>query len=185
MPLAHHWSEASEFCRSEWVFMCRLGEKRALPEAEVSLHDPICHFRMLSFHATPSPNQQDPTHRRTWPLPSALACCKKASQSECRKYCHAWQSTDRSFRLYMSSKHSDCKITCGSYTFAAHKAVICSQSVYFDTALKNGTFKVRHPTSIFTRPPLTTDRRERPELSSLQQCRMAPTAPMYATTRRS
>ena len=93
--------------------------------------------------------------------------------------------TDCNRRLYKSSKHSDCKITCGSYTFDAHKAVICSQSGYFDTALKNGTFKVRHPTSTLTRPPLTSDRRERPELSSLQQCRMAPTALMYATTRRS
>ena len=43
--------------------------------------------------------------------------------------------------LYLSEKHSDMKIVCGTKTFPAHKAIVCPQSEYFDKAC-SGKFRV-------------------------------------------
>ncbi|KAK5123689.1 hypothetical protein LTR85_002325 [Meristemomyces frigidus] len=43
--------------------------------------------------------------------------------------------------LFKSQKFSDLTITCGSYSFNVHKAIVCAQSGYLDTACRKGTFK--------------------------------------------
>jgi hypothetical protein len=92
---------------------------------------------------------------------------------------------DRSFRLYKSSEHADCTIICGSYSFRAHKAVLCSQSKFFKTALKSGTFKVRHSTALLASLSLTATRKERLESSDWKQHKMVPTILTPAMTRKS
>ena len=41
-------------------------------------------------------------------------------------------------KLYASEKYSDMNIVCGGETFHAHRAVVCSQSPFFDKALSGG-----------------------------------------------
>lgn len=40
--------------------------------------------------------------------------------------------------MLTSSKYSDLTITCGSDTYKVHKAIVCSQSTFFDNADKFG-----------------------------------------------
>lgn len=44
--------------------------------------------------------------------------------------------------LFMEDRFSDVTIVCQEMTFKAHRAIICTQSCFFDAALKHG-FKVR------------------------------------------
>ena len=46
--------------------------------------------------------------------------------------------------LLESGEHSDLTVVCGHLTFTAHKAIVCTQSEYFKTAL-NTTFSVSKP----------------------------------------
>ena len=48
--------------------------------------------------------------------------------------------------LLEPGEQSDCTVICGHLTFTAHKAVICTQSEFFKTAL-NSTFLVSSPPS--------------------------------------
>lgn len=152
---------------------CRMQTADLLPSRAVSDHTPL--FGLTQHNSTHCNHEHS---RRHWRIAERL--CRVSVSSAIAIDCR----TDRDFRLYKSSKHSDCKINCGSYTFHAHKAVICSQSVYFDTALKSSTFKVRHPTSAIARPSLTEKRRERQELSSWQQRQMTLTALTLAMIRK-
>lgn len=45
-------------------------------------------------------------------------------------------------RLHQSEEFSDCKLICGPYNFNLHKVILASQSDYFRTAFKQGTFEV-------------------------------------------
>ena len=49
---------------------------------------------------------------------------------------------DPDTRLRDSEELSDCTLICGPYHFNLHKFALASQSDYFKTAFKKGTFKV-------------------------------------------
>lgn len=53
-------------------------------------------------------------------------------------------NADSFFRFYENEAFSDCKVVCGQYAFKLHKVILCSQSGFFMTALKSGTFKVSY-----------------------------------------
>jgi len=48
-------------------------------------------------------------------------------------------------RVHDAGDFSDCKIVCGWYEANVHKVVLGTQSDYFKTAFKKGTFKVCQP----------------------------------------
>lgn len=55
--------------------------------------------------------------------------------------------------LLMEEKYADLTIRCGGRDFKAHRAIVCTQSAFFDKACSGG-FKVR-TTILFTPPRLT------------------------------
>lgn len=114
-------------------------------------------------------------HRR-----AAKRLCRVSVSSATASDCQ----TDCMLRLYKTSEGSDCKIICGSYTFDAHRVVLRSQSEFFKTALKSGTFKVRYHICTLATSSLTVSRREKPESSSSKRYMMAPTLLTFATNRR-
>jgi hypothetical protein len=44
--------------------------------------------------------------------------------------------------LFLLGKYSDMTVSCEGIDFHLHRAIVCSQSRYFDAAM-NGPFKVR------------------------------------------
>jgi hypothetical protein len=57
--------------------------------------------------------------------------------------------------LLNSAKFSDMIIFCGGRHFKAHRAIVCTQSSFFDKALTRA-FAVRHPVPIINLVILTT-----------------------------
>ena len=53
------------------------------------------------------------------------------------------QPSSRDFRLFLSGQFSDLTIICGDSTYRVHKAFLCPQSHFFDSAC-NGRFAVSH-----------------------------------------